>query len=913
MLGNAIVGVTRPVPLDSKSFSQQLRWDESLASIMDMLQWTVAPLDSETPRKALHAPTNLADDAALLQTHIRMYMELAGWCAHLGGTPPSPDEAETHGTLHVSAAVWPGFVPTIHVPAPGTALARSYARLGVAMEASEADVVAMYRLQMLCFPALRASLFLELEHIQSVRAWREQVPTLLAVEQSQGLCTRQDLHASWTALQMKVPGTTYDERAPLWDEDTTPILPCTTEAIVQAYNQRIHEIVTSHGSDDDWAKTVRAMEVLARFYAPVPALDERLRTSPIHDVQDAYQLLQVSADIDDALVWVGYEVYASESTTRQTVLRSALEKIADVRASSFLQRRLRGENDDDVALTATWPRGLDNIGNTCYLNSLLQYLYWIEPVRMAVEHVAGQAHEVPTTLPTLSEHQVTADEWERAHLFVDKLGELFSAMTTTKEASLRPDKELAYLALVPLAWEKAHEDDRVARDVLMQHVSAQQDVCECLDNMMFLLQVALHGTQASAAVSIADLFTGMSTQVLHTQDETPAPPAKDESFMSIPVTLLSESRDLYDALDTFFSEEWVTATQGPTVQRTITLKKAPPILQIHIQRVQYDRQSHRAVKNQAALPLPDTLYLDRYMDVTTCPDRVDALRGMHTQAHTWRAEMTTLRERMETLLGERLAAVEHMADAVAAWQAQTPREEATDWASLVHARSPDTFRTEAQSMRAEAETLRMQWQALHERVQALWANEHQVPYRLASVFMHRGEATHGHYFVNQREFSDNTWYSLNDTRVTTVPQEESTKEYVCPLTNAAQPHRCHLVFGGVRTRYHPFVRQSKTGRHSYLATTITRFASNIEGQVFVPNHVLNLATHSNDKERNEVQDQNGPEHGNIKYTEHGGAERQEDGLCRTKPELEFGQPTDKGAEFLLVLTLGRVEHVAHQA
>ena len=36
---------------------------------------------------------------------------------------------------------------------------------------------------------------------------------------------------------------------------------------------------------------------------------------------------------------------------------------------------------NDVAVNTDIPAGLENIGNTCYLNSLLQYLYTVKTVR----------------------------------------------------------------------------------------------------------------------------------------------------------------------------------------------------------------------------------------------------------------------------------------------------------------------------------------------------------------------------------------------------------------------------------------------------------------------------------------------------------------------------------------------------
>jgi ubiquitin carboxyl-terminal hydrolase 25/28 len=54
--------------------------------------------------------------------------------------------------------------------------------------------------------------------------------------------------------------------------------------------------------------------------------------------------------------------------------------IALDRQSNFLLRKLEDPNADVQASTSE-PVGLDNIGNTCYLNSLLQYYYTINPVR----------------------------------------------------------------------------------------------------------------------------------------------------------------------------------------------------------------------------------------------------------------------------------------------------------------------------------------------------------------------------------------------------------------------------------------------------------------------------------------------------------------------------------------------------
>lgn len=63
----------------------------------------------------------------------------------------------------------------------------------------------------------------------------------------------------------------------------------------------------------------------------------------------------------------------------------ALRVIADDRESAFLWAKLGDLNA--VVLTPNEPVGLDNIGNTCYLNSLLQFYYTIKSVRDVVMNI----------------------------------------------------------------------------------------------------------------------------------------------------------------------------------------------------------------------------------------------------------------------------------------------------------------------------------------------------------------------------------------------------------------------------------------------------------------------------------------------------------------------------------------------
>jgi ubiquitin carboxyl-terminal hydrolase 25 len=109
------------------------------------------------------------------------------------------------------------------------------------------------------------------------------------------------------------------------------------------------------------------------------------------DIGEAYNRLQITArNASDDMVFNYYTSLSNGAAAgSKDSFTQALRTIAHDRQSAFLLRKLDDPNADVQAEpgTADQPVGLDNIGNTCYLNSLLQYFYTIKPVRDVVMNI----------------------------------------------------------------------------------------------------------------------------------------------------------------------------------------------------------------------------------------------------------------------------------------------------------------------------------------------------------------------------------------------------------------------------------------------------------------------------------------------------------------------------------------------
>ncbi|CAI7568146.1 unnamed protein product [Penicillium glandicola] len=305
-------------------------------------------------------------------------------------------------------------------------------------------------------------------------------------------------------------------------------------------------------------------------------------------------------------------------------------------------------------------------------------------------------------------------------------------------------------------------------------IGAQQDVTEVINNVLFQSQCAIKprgiGSDGEQLDQIKDLFYGQTRSYISTEKGTRS---KDERWCDIKVDVAHGSRNIYDAIDGAFDIQKISVDNS-VAEQFASISQLPPVLQIQVQRVQFDPVKKCSFKSTNHLELLETIYMDRYMD-TKNPDVVDR----RNQCWEWKASLKALETRREELLrtkegtGVDMATlfrrVKTVLQDVNSIENDVEDEAESDPMNAVASTGlMDKLECIAHKAETDLQAVDQEIKDTQTMISSQFADFNNLPYRLYAVFVHHGSVSFGHYYIYIFDFDKKIWRKYNDEYVTEV-------------------------------------------------------------------------------------------------------------------------------------------------
>ncbi|PWY94374.1 ubiquitin carboxyl-terminal hydrolase [Aspergillus sclerotioniger CBS 115572] len=301
-------------------------------------------------------------------------------------------------------------------------------------------------------------------------------------------------------------------------------------------------------------------------------------------------------------------------------------------------------------------------------------------------------------------------------------------------------------------------------------IGAQQDVTEVINNVLFQSQCAIrpiaHSPDGEQIDQVKDLFYGRTRSYIASEKGIRS---KEEWWADIKIDVASGPRDIYAAIDGAFDVQKVNV-ENSVAEQYGAISKLPPVLQIQVQRVQFDPATKRSFKSTHHLGLKETIYLDRYMD-TQQPEFLDRrqqswqLKSSLRELEARRAELLRQSESdgMDTA-GLLNSAKEILDDLICMKNEPEFAGEAID----IDPRTAAELDQLSQIAKADLIYVEDQIKETEAMISSQFADYKHLAYRLYAVFVHHGSVSFGHYYIYIFDFERKVWRKYNDNYVTEV-------------------------------------------------------------------------------------------------------------------------------------------------
>lgn len=298
---------------------------------------------------------------------------------------------------------------------------------------------------------------------------------------------------------------------------------------------------------------------------------------------------------------------------------------------------------------------------------------------------------------------------------------------------------------------------------------AQQDVTEVIANVLFQLQCAIKAESVDESGEQIDqvkrLFFGK--QKSYTTNRQGRIRTKEEYMSDIKVDVATGSRDIYAALDGAYDVQDVEVGGDLEPQYT-SISQLPPILQVHVQRVQFDMEKKSVFKSNHHLELKETIYMDRYMDSSDAD-----LMQRRRECWEWKKQLANLESQKAELATSDIGMdMPQILEATYGYLRQIHDLDDKD-PIKVPPSLLQVLENAATEAKKELESLELHIRDLKSNIASQFNDLQKIPYRLQSVFIHRGYHNSGHYWIYIYDFTKQLWRKYNDGYVTEI---KDTKE-----------------------------------------------------------------------------------------------------------------------------------------
>ncbi|KAF8485668.1 hypothetical protein F5888DRAFT_1763533 [Russula emetica] len=833
-------GEARNLPVSGKTFQSRLGWNNTLSRIFESLGFEIAGSVSDVslspPDIDPHSPASRIARNKLL----RGWVELSAWTAdfskrHAPALRASPSshrlwvkldsarEEYQHAIGAHPEQIARGQLPQIL--SDHEKIDNSLTNLGLTKTTYSPDLLAFaYFAQARCNPAHTIDYFTSFYTVcQMVTTMTDEpsqtLQSFVFDERERGRFTHEDFQETPAIFGFGVGGTLGVE----YDDDVPD------EFVENAWREAIRRAWREGGDGQRLSTANDAFRRIAEMRGS-QALWKKWEQAKDGGMTPRTCLLDARGTFGDRR-WMLITIFSmrvEDQPNQVDRMREAVSVIAEMRDSDRLRKFLETGTDPGefvLAIRQDWPRGLNQLGNTCYLNSLLQYFYTIKDLREAIVRLQNSSgkgmDEDKLTDDDLKRHRVggrlvTRKEILRSKKFVSELAQLFWDLEHADIASITPTMELAKLALVT---SKDEEDDieQTATD------SSNDTDATLVEDALPRAGTLTSSPEIGSRMSIDDSVTDKDNYVIISKNpdagpsgtemkdvnETPAPappgtkppplpprknggirrqhdvsecmdncvfqiesallkltdivnPRKRNVFSILPVSVSDEGYELYDGLSSYFHS--TAQLYSNTVSMEITLVDLPPVLQIQLQRVQWDRETGQSWKSQAYVKFGETICMDRFLDSAN-PDKRARSKAILT-------DLSRCRDRIHLLTTGQHApftsALGNTHDILKGLNDTIHLPELDDQLLSDLTAEQDYVKEELELLRASAASMKQE-------LEDIWKDEHEAVYELTSVFIHRGSTPQwGHYFFYSRHLPENSdsWFKYNDSEVSVVSKEE---------------------------------------------------------------------------------------------------------------------------------------------